>query len=34
MGEKYTYVVVFPSGYLTDYQKGNGDGYIWPVRNK
>lgn len=34
MGEKYAYVVVFPSGYLTDYQKGNGDGYNWPVRNK
>lgn len=34
MGEKDAYVVLFPSGYLRDYQKGNGDGYIWPVRNK
>lgn len=34
MGEQFAYVVLFPSGYLRDYQKGNGDGYTWPVRNK
>jgi len=34
MGEQFAYVVHFPSGYLRDYQKGNGNGYIWPVRNK
>ena len=32
--EQYAYILYIPSGYLDYYHKGNGDGYIWPVRSK
>jgi len=32
--EESAYILYIPSGYLDYYHKGNGNGYIWPVRNK